>query len=222
LNLSITPVTTDGSVTTSICAGESYTWPANGVTYTTAQTDVTVVTGCNTATLNLTINTSPSPTGSQIQTFDVANLNEATVDDLVVSPADVIWYGSLADAQAGTNALLSTTVLISGASYWAVNVSGGCASVPFEVTVTVVLGVNDLNSENFRVYPNPTSSLVNITYSNAITKVTVMNLLGQILQENKSNELQVTVDLSSYPSATYLIRVEADTNSQIIKVVKKE
>jgi hypothetical protein len=172
--------------------------------------------------LNLTINTSPSPTGSQIQTFDVANLNEATVDDLVVSPADVIWYGSLADAQAGTNALLSTTVLISGASYWAVNVSGGCASVPFEVTVTVVLGVNDLNSENFRVYPNPTSSLVNITYSNAITKVTVMNLLGQILQENKSNELQVTVDLSSYPSATYLIRVEADTNSQIIKVVKKE
>jgi hypothetical protein len=222
LNLTITPVTTNGSVTTSICEGESYTWPANGVMYTTAQTDVTVVSGCNIATLNLIVNSSPTPTGNQTQIFDVANLNEATVADLVVSPAEVIWYDSLADSQAGTNALSSTTVLISGASYWAVNVSGGCASIPFEVTVTVVLGVSGLNNDNFIYYPNPTSNLVNITYSNAITKVTVMNLLGQILQEIKSNALQVTVDLASFPSATYIFRIEADTNSQIIKVVKKE
>jgi hypothetical protein len=221
LNLSITPVTTNGSVTTSICEGDSYTWPANGVTYTTAQSGVTVVSGCNTATLNLNVNTSPIPTGNQIQIFDVANLNEATVANLVVSPAEVIWYDSLADAQAGSNALSSTTVLISGASYWAVNVSGGCASIPFEVTVTVVLGVNGLYNDNFIYYPNPTSNLVNISYSNAITKVTVMNLLGQILQEIKSNALQVIVDLASYPSATYIFRIEANTNSQIIKVVKK-
>jgi hypothetical protein len=54
--ITITPITTTGSYTGSINSGSSYTWPANGVTYTTAQTVVTVVIGCNTATLNLSIN----------------------------------------------------------------------------------------------------------------------------------------------------------------------
>ncbi|MFB9089230.1 hypothetical protein ACFFUU_06435, partial [Flavobacterium paronense] len=55
LTIVVNPLTTNGSVTTSICDGDSYTWPANGVTYTTAQSGVTVVNGCNTATLNLSI-----------------------------------------------------------------------------------------------------------------------------------------------------------------------
>ena len=54
--VTITPLTTTGSVTTSICAGNSYTWPANGVTYTTAQTGLLYTVDCNTASLNLTIN----------------------------------------------------------------------------------------------------------------------------------------------------------------------
>jgi hypothetical protein len=178
--------------------------------------------GCNNATLNLTINTSPTPIGNATQTFNVANVIDATIANLVVSPAGVLWYGSLADAQAGTNPLASTTVLTDGAIYYAVNVSGGCRSTPFGVTVTVTLGVDGFDNDTFKFYPNPTSSMVNIAYSNAITKVTVMNLLGQVLQENKSNELQVTVDLSAYPSATYIIRVDADAKSKIIKVVKKD
>ena len=52
---------TNGSVTTSICSGGSYVWPlpeGTGLTYTTAQTNLTNTVGCNTATLNLTINSS--------------------------------------------------------------------------------------------------------------------------------------------------------------------
>ena len=63
MSITIDSLTTTGSVTTSICAGDSYTWPANGQTYTTAQSGLTVVTGCNTATLNLTV-TPLTTTGS--------------------------------------------------------------------------------------------------------------------------------------------------------------
>ena len=35
--VTVTPATTTGSITTSICAGDSYVWPANGQTYTTPQ-----------------------------------------------------------------------------------------------------------------------------------------------------------------------------------------
>ena len=60
--VTVTPASNTGSVSTSICAGDSYVWPANGQTYTTAQSGVTEITGCNTATLNLTI--TPSSTNS--------------------------------------------------------------------------------------------------------------------------------------------------------------
>ncbi|MBS1533892.1 MAG: T9SS type A sorting domain-containing protein, partial [Bacteroidetes bacterium] len=52
-NLTINPLTTNGSLTTSACG--SYTWAENGQTYTESGTYTNTV-GCNTATLNLTIN----------------------------------------------------------------------------------------------------------------------------------------------------------------------
>jgi len=60
--VTINPLTTTGSVTTSICAGDTYVWPANGSSYTTAQTNLTHTVGCNTATLNLTITPLSTPT----------------------------------------------------------------------------------------------------------------------------------------------------------------
>ncbi|MBL0014158.1 MAG: T9SS type A sorting domain-containing protein [Flavobacterium sp.] len=51
----VNPLTTNGDVTTSICSGDTYVWPANGQSYTTEQIGTTFVSGCNTATLNLTI-----------------------------------------------------------------------------------------------------------------------------------------------------------------------
>ncbi|MFN9114090.1 MAG: T9SS type A sorting domain-containing protein [Bacteroidota bacterium] len=60
------PLTTNGSVTTSICDGDTYVWPANGQSYTTAQSGTTFVSGCNTATLTLGIN--PATTTGSVTT----------------------------------------------------------------------------------------------------------------------------------------------------------
>ncbi|WP_309613916.1 T9SS type A sorting domain-containing protein [Flavobacterium sp.] len=221
LNLSITPLTTNGSVTTSICDGDSYTWPENGLTYTTAQSGVTVVTGCNTATLNLAINSASIPTGNASQSFDVADLNDATIANLVVNPTTVIWYGSLVDAQAGTNSLASSTVLTTGATYYCVNIVGSCSSAPFAVTVTVTLGNDEFDNLHFTYYPNPTSSVVTISYSRTITQITLINLLGQTLMNEKTNATEVQVDLSRLAEATYFIKVASDDKEKIIKVIKR-
>ena len=66
LAVTVNPLTTNGDVTTSICAGATYVWPANGTSYTTAQSGTTFVSGCNTATLNLTIN--PLTTNGDVTT----------------------------------------------------------------------------------------------------------------------------------------------------------
>ncbi len=57
LSVTVNPLTTIGSLTTSAC--DTYTWAENGQTYTTSGTYTNVV-GCNTATLTLTITPSTS------------------------------------------------------------------------------------------------------------------------------------------------------------------
>ncbi len=171
--------------------------------------------------MTITVNTAPTPTGSATQSFSVVALNDATIASLVVSPAGVIWYGSLADAQSATNPLASTTVLTNGATYWAVNVVGGCASTPFAVTVTVTLGNDEFNNLNFAYYPNPTSSTLNITYSKVISEIQVTNMLGQVIMTKKTNEMDVQVDLSTLAEATYFVKVSSEGKSKIIKVIKR-
>ena len=56
--VTVTASTTNGSVTQSQVGG-TYKWPANGITYTSSIT-TTYVSGCNTATLNLTITPDPN------------------------------------------------------------------------------------------------------------------------------------------------------------------
>ncbi len=218
LNLTVTPSTSN---TTSASACDSYTWSVNGTTYTASGTYTSVV-NCHTETLNLTINSAETPTGASTQTISVIDLNDATLEDLVVSPSTVVWYATLADAQNQTNPLAITTVLTNGATYYAVNVSSGCASLPFAVTVTVALGVDGFDNTNFRVYPNPTSSTINIAYSENISSVVLFNLLGQVVLKVQPNLNQVSIDLSSLPSATYFVKVASNSHEKVVKVIKRE
>ncbi|WP_284653844.1 T9SS type A sorting domain-containing protein [Flavobacterium terrisoli] len=217
LELTITPSTNN---TTTVSACDTYTWSVNGTTYTTSGT-YTSVTGCHTETLVLTINSAATPTGDAVQTISVADLNDATLEDLVVSPSNVIWYASLADAQGQINPLAMTTVITTGSIYYAVNVSSGCPSAPFAVTVTVALGTNGFDNANFSFYPNPTSGILNISYSEEITNVSVINLVGQLIMERKTNQNQIQFDLSSLPSSTYFVKVESNGKSKVVKVVKQ-
>ena len=73
MNLTLTPATTTSESQT-VC-GTSYTWPASGVTYN-ASGVYTFVSGCNTATLTLTL--TPAPAQPTLACYQVATFNTAT------------------------------------------------------------------------------------------------------------------------------------------------
>ena len=220
----------------SICSGASLndlptmsnnsysgTWsPALNNTETTTYTFTPDSGQCATeASLTITVNTANEPTGDSIQTFPVVNANDATIASIVINPTNVIWYASLVDAQNGASPLDPSTVLATESTYFAVNVVGACSSTPFAVTVTVTLGNDEFDNLNFAYYPNPTSSVVNISYSRKITQVTLINLLGQTLMTEKTNATEVQVDLSRLAEAAYFIKVTSDDKEKVIKVIKQ-
>ncbi|THD34259.1 MAG: hypothetical protein DI588_03690, partial [Flavobacterium johnsoniae] len=93
--------------------------PANttlvdGTTYYATQT----VNGCESPERTLVIvilnDRLPVPQGAPLQEFEEG----ATIADLVVTPANVIWYASYNDAVNNTNPLPPTTPLVDGTTYY--------------------------------------------------------------------------------------------------------
>ncbi len=223
LNLTINNSTTS-SLTETAC--DSYTWTANGTTYTTSGTYTHVTTnasGCtNTAILNLTINNSESPVGESSQTITVDVSGDATISDIVISPSTVVWYASESDAISHTNPLNSTTTLVNGATYYAVyTTSQGCSSAPYPVTVSVALGTNSFNDTKLSFYPNPTSDVLYIKYSHTINTISVNNVLGQEVYAKSINANDGVVEFSNLPSGNYFVKVTSGDSAKIIKIIKR-
>ena len=73
------------------------------------------------------------------------------------------------------------------------------------VTVTVS-SVDDSEAEQ-QVYPNPTTGMVTVKAA-GMSRLTVLNALGQVVMDAEAEGDEVSLDLSSYQDGLYLIRVE--------------
>ena len=170
---------------------------------------------------DITIVAVTSPTGATTQSVSVSNPVDATIEDIVVTPATVTWYATEADALANVNPLAAGTQLVDNTIYYAVNIENGCASTPFAVTVAVVLGVNGFDNASFIAYPNPVNDVLNLSYSSEITSVRVINLLGQELISKNVSSNSAQIDMSNMSAGTYIVNVIIDDTIKTIKIIKK-
>jgi hypothetical protein len=76
-------------------------------------------------------------------------------------------------------------------------------------------------NSNFTFYPNPVKDVLNISNSTVISKVQVVNLLGQEMIVKSMNETQGQVDMSQLSTGTYLVKVTSDNQVKTIKVIKE-
>lgn len=171
-----------------------------------------------TSVLATVIVTSP-PTATANQTFcDAEKVGSIAV---IPSGPSIIWY----DSSTGGNVIPNNTVLVSGSIYYASQTISGCESTSrAAVTMTggACLGTEKFETNVVKLYPNPAVDLVTISSSVIISKIQVVNVSGQIIFEGKINQIETKVDLSTYPSGAYLIKVLSEENKmKTFKVIKK-
>jgi hypothetical protein len=103
---------------------------------------------------------------------------------------------------------------------------GGCTTnvSVLQVKVSKCTGVNELdNAEVIGLYPNPTAKATTITGLNSNNVITVFNTIGQVVLNEKAAADTHTIDLSTFPAGTYLVRVTDGGNSvKTLKVVKQD
>lgn len=168
-----------------------------------------------------TVNPVPEVVGNHTQVINVDAAEDATVADLEPLVANISWFATEADAIAFTNVLELSVQLVSGATYYAVVTENDCRSLPFDVTVTVALGVASQTMNGLSYYPNPVQNQLNINYSENITSISVFNLVGQKVMNVKPNSTNVVLDMSTLAAGTYMIQVNADAASKVIKLIKR-
>ena len=167
----------------------------------------------------VTVIVTPAPTGNAEQVFTT---NEPVlISDLEVTGSAVVWYSSSEDALAGNNVLASDFQVTSGNIYYAMQMVDGCVSVaPLAVTVTTILGNDVFEMQGLKYYPNPVTSVLNISYSELITDVTIFNSLGQSVLSVQPNGLNAEIDLNQLPSSTYFAEIESNGTTKLVKLLK--
>lgn len=84
----------------------------------------------------------------------------------------------------------------------------------------IPLGIADLEAKGFSAYPNPVSNILNVRANEAISSVSIYNILGQEVYNAKLNAVSSTIDMSSYASGAYFVKVNIGGTEGIVKIVK--
>lgn len=88
------------------------------------------------------------------------------------------------------------------------------------ITCTGTLGEESNNFLDYSYYPNPTKGNVVITSKDSITEVTVYNVQGQLLFNQKMNALNTNVDMSQFANGTYFFKLKINDREANFKILK--
>ncbi|WP_447636682.1 T9SS type A sorting domain-containing protein [Flavobacterium microcysteis] len=83
------------------------------------------------------------------------------------------------------------------------------------------LSTPTFDDANFKAYPNPVVDVLNLSYTQEISNVSVFNLLGQQVISKTIGATDASVDMSNLAAGTYLVKVAVDNQIKTIKVIKQ-
>jgi hypothetical protein len=84
------------------------------------------------------------------------------------------------------------------------------------------LGVNENESNLFKIYPNPFSSEITVNNVSQVEKIEIINLNGQVEKEISSNNLTETLNLNDLNNGIYLMKIYTKNGEQILNKISKK
>ena len=226
VNITILPALT-GSVTNALCGNDSIV--VNGTTYNAGNptgTEIFTNVGpsmCDsTVTVNLTINPLP--------TVAIAAFTPDTVCDS--DPAITLPVGTPALGTYSGTGVVGTTFDPNtagvGAHYVTYSFTDGNSCTSMDSTMIVVISCVGIDENGtlagVNIYPNPTNNILNITLGNITSDVnlTLTSVEGKVVyQENNVSNNKVSVDISNNSKGIYFLKVEANNQYKVYKVIKE-
>jgi len=123
-------------------------------------------------------------------------------------------------ADEDTYQILSVTT--DDAGYYSVIVTGTCGSITSDdALLSVITSIDELADFGINIYPNPSSGLFNISYSNNVENVEVIisDITGKVIYSEIHNSNINTIDLTSKSTGVYLIKFNFNNQSIVTPII---
>ena len=91
----------------------------------------------------------------------------------------------------------------------------------FSVNPGTVLNTNNFTISKVKLYPNPTSNVLNIESLGTIQTISVYNVLGQEVINKALNSASTSLDVSSLNSGIYVVKTVVDGVTSSTKFIKQ-
>ncbi|WP_033962089.1 T9SS type A sorting domain-containing protein [Psychroserpens jangbogonensis] len=99
--------------------------------------------------------------------------------------------------------------------------SGFGQALDFSLDVEAPLGIDTYEFNAFSVYPIPTKDVLNITSKSVLNAVKIYNILGQEVYAKNTEASQLKLDLSSFTSGIYIVKLFTEEGQHSFRVIKE-
>lgn len=221
-----------------ICQGQSYTGNGFFIPIQTESGDFTFtntyqsVYGCDSIrTLHLRVNATPVITTSIAGNATVNSPgNYVYMIDPVEGASSYEWILSNPNWNLTFNQTIAQVSILSmGTATLSVYALNECGqSLPMTMQISYAVGIDEAEMQTISVYPNPTNGMVNVKLSMNNEKmfdgeIQLLDMYGKLLNKWEMSGNDMQLDLSSYASGVYMLKLHNSQNSveSVVKVVKR-
>ncbi len=183
---------------------------------------VTAIISSNPTTNDATLN-NPDDNSDGFVAFDLTTANASIYNQ---PSATFSYYVDFFDADNGVNSISNFTSFVNSTNpqtvYARVENAPGCYNIAqIFLNVTPMLSATTFDLERLIYFPNPVKDVLNLKYSQNISEIKIFNIIGQEILSKTINASQCQIDLSSFTSGTYLLKIKNGDFSKAIKIIKE-
>jgi hypothetical protein len=182
----------------------------------------------DTTTYTVAISVTPPATDAKLSalTVDAGTLTPVfhpdstsyTVDDVPEGTLSVTVTATANDPNADVTGAAAVDVSSgSGTATIVVTAEDGTTTETYTVELTVLVGIQDLDASFATVYPTISGEWFNIRFAGTPGTITVFDLTGQVILKRVATNSVETLSIPQ--SGIYLMKIENELNSKVVKVV---
>ncbi len=100
--------------------------------------------------------------------------------------------------------------------------AGNTSNCSFVITVNEFSNIQILQQNGISIYPNPTNGIINFEFANNnIQQIVIFDITGKQIIEKTAISQNAMIDLSSFESGIYIVKIQTDNEIFTTKIVKE-
>lgn len=187
----------DTIVQTILIKNPNYVWPVNCAIYTPIQNQTSVV-----------------GTNAQFYIAASSNASYQWQQDAGLGYVNLTNAGPYSGVTTNTLTISNVQLTMNNFQYRCIvyDNQGGCHNTSSSASLSVPVGIGDIELLGIKFYPNPASNHITLDLPTNINNatVTVYSILGQQQIHTMTNKPQTNIDLNGLTNGVYLVEVSSD------------